>query len=463
MLLVNQHSGFQQGGILRYTLIYENGDFYDADIAAELVTSGWDGITPVFVTVIVRNTARIGSTSTGTAAMIFDSGLPSGSLAHLHVYGLIAGKGGAGGNAGGGQENGYNGSAGGPAIDSTYPVTIFIHTGGAIGGGGGGGGGGAGGDCAECYDDPGTGGGGGAGLEGGAGGDCTVDARSTYYDGQTGGGLYGGCWGRKQKETASQEWNKGALGGRGGHLGQTGSTGANSINTTYTGGTGGAPGATYTTPANVTVSLNEGNIYSSGNPPGNVPDCYAAAGTGGNTGDGLDLGLGGGGCLHEDTGILMANGSWKAIKHLRTGDVIKSIELPGLSRSADDPLIYLAWNTDDLADSAAGTSVVKANVGARYPFHYSINGGFIKATWEHPFLIKRQGLYMFVRAQNIVLGDVMIRQDFFEVEVNSMERIDEPTMVYNIDIEDIDVYIANGMITHNATDIDADQDRIVIK
>lgn len=457
MLTVNQHIGFQQGGMLRYVLIYENDDFFDQDIATELGVSGWDGNTPVFVTVIVRNTARIGSTSTATAAMTFD--LPGGSLAHLHVYGLIAGKGGAGGNAGGGQENGYDGSDGGPAIDTTYPVTIYVYSGGAIGGGGGGGGGGAGGQCAQCYDDPGTGGGGGAGLEGGAGGDCTVDARSTYYDGLPGGGLYGGCWGRKQKETASSEWDQGAFGGRGGHLGQNGSVGNDSATSTYVGGSGGSAGATYTSPGNVTVAQNDGDIYSLGNPPGDVPECYVEGDGGGflNTGPGA----GGGGCLHEDTGILMANGTYKPVKHLRSGDRVKSIDLPGLSRDEDDPQVYLQWSTDSLDGATEGSSIVKSNVGVSFPYHYSINGGFLKLTFEHPLLIKRQGLYMFVRTQNVVLGDVLIRQDMEEVEVVSYERVNEPTMVYNIDIEDIDVYIANGMITHNATDLDNEGTRLV--
>ena len=122
------------------------------------------------LTVTVPGT--VGSTSTGTYAMLVPSAFSPGDTVTLVNNGVIQGMGGAGGAGASVPQNGGPGSVGGNALYVNRPVTIFNNS--TIAGGGGGGAGG----CAGATSVPkqpvkypgGGGGGGGAGTNGGSGG-----------------------------------------------------------------------------------------------------------------------------------------------------------------------------------------------------------------------------------------------------------------------------------------------------
>lgn len=98
---------------------------------------------PYQATVIckVNSAVEIGSTSTSTPAWQTGSGWPKGTKVRLINSGTIAGKQGAGGNAGS-NHDGQVGQNGGDAIKIAHETTVQNY--GIIGGGGGGGGGGSG-------------------------------------------------------------------------------------------------------------------------------------------------------------------------------------------------------------------------------------------------------------------------------------------------------------------------------
>jgi hypothetical protein len=99
----------------------------------------------VAVTLTINSGITVSASSTATAALRVPA-FPAGSTVTIVNNGRIQGKGGAGG-VGGNQAsissplNGTGGSAGGPALDLSNPVSID-NTSGVIAGGGGGGGGG---------------------------------------------------------------------------------------------------------------------------------------------------------------------------------------------------------------------------------------------------------------------------------------------------------------------------------
>ncbi|MCA2981742.1 MAG: hypothetical protein INH37_25985, partial [Myxococcaceae bacterium] len=164
----------------------------DVDLAVLLrgAPYGWNGVTPVFVSVTIAPGVVIGATS--TAAPAFSTGaLPQGSRVRLINRGRIQGKGGNGG-IGGGQitlcHPQRNGEAGGVALRLTVPTQLDNTTGALFGGGGGGGGG-----CNVCGTQSGGGGGGGgagalpgAGANGG-GGPSRPGAQGTDTAGGPGG------------------------------------------------------------------------------------------------------------------------------------------------------------------------------------------------------------------------------------------------------------------------------------
>lgn len=170
------------------------------NIRNHVIAQGWNGVGRVYVTI---NPGVVLYSTTYAAGLDIAGSFPAGI--EILNYGLIAGRGGnggAGGNATSGSEaRGFDGTAGGPALYTSVPVTINNQ--GSILGGGGGGGGGRG---------------------------AWVDARqfSTFADGGGGGG-------------GGQDAAWASTGGAGG-VG-SGATERNSTGNAGAPGTGSAPGA----------------------------------------------------------------------------------------------------------------------------------------------------------------------------------------------------------------------------
>lgn len=139
---------------------------YDVYTQASAAPSYVAGISNVSVT--VSPGVQVGSTSTGTYAMLVPSSFSPGDTVAITNNGVIQGMGGSGGGGQFGASNGNPGGGGGNALYVNRPVTITNNS--VIAGGGGGGGAGAGYTPNKGPSDWGGGGGGGAGFDGGSGG-----------------------------------------------------------------------------------------------------------------------------------------------------------------------------------------------------------------------------------------------------------------------------------------------------
>ena len=247
-------------------------DQYNYDLYAALVSAGWDEQLEVIAT--LTNNARLGSTSTNSAALIINA-LPEDSAVRVINFGSIQGRGGRGAHA-----NGGNGQNGGPAIYLRHPTVIENHHRIWSGGGGGGAGGRAhfeqhsevfNTDFDTVIECSGGGGGGGCGIDEGNGGnnsgtsfssdDPVVDYKKVRNatnggngDRTSGGG--GGKGGRVEVVGDSSRNVIGGSAGNGGGPGQRGENGAKgNVNNLQdasgtstiqqNGGSGGSPGPTY--------------------------------------------------------------------------------------------------------------------------------------------------------------------------------------------------------------------------
>ena len=91
--------------------------------------------------------------------------------------------------------------------------------------------------------------------------------------------------------------------------------------------------------------------------------------------------------------------------------------------------------------------------------HLTINGDLIKTTYEHPFYVKDVG---FVNAGGLEVGNEVLDSNgnVLVVENRKVEITDEPTKVYNFQVDDFHTYHVgdNGVLVHNAnnyTNIDS--------
>ena len=83
--------------------------------------------------------------------------------------------------------------------------------------------------------------------------------------------------------------------------------------------------------------------------------------------------------------------------------------------------------------------------------HLTINSELIKTTFEHPFYVKDAG---FVNAGELVVGNEVLASsgNVLVVENIKVEITDEPTKVYNFQVDDFHTYHVgdNGVLVHNA-------------
>lgn len=199
---------------------------------------------------VVEPGVKVGSTSTGTPSIRTGS-WPAGVTLTFTCNGRVQGKGGVAGQGGGYYEGltGLNGSAGGPAFQAEYAISIDNTDGELWGGGGGGGGGGCGFLPSTGLYMGGGGGGGGSGFNPGAG---AAPGSSFNYNpsfppnpqpGSDGGTEAGGAEGAGHSFGGPPDFSgNGGAGGAPGIAGDNGTSSGGPNTPPQSGGTGGATG-----------------------------------------------------------------------------------------------------------------------------------------------------------------------------------------------------------------------------
>lgn len=159
-------------------------------------------------------------------------------------------------------------------------------------------------------------------------------------------------------------------------------------------------------------------------------------------------------CLLFGTQIELANGTMVNVEDLNVGDQIKSWVPAGLPDETQDPesdeVEWRFYHSEVLSGSAQIVTVsdLTFNFAEGY---FSLNNGLIKATETHPLYVwdNEIGKYKFKNVGDILPGDRLVMQDETEVEVVDIEIIREDVEIVTVNVENADVYISNGLISHN--------------
>ena len=202
------------GATAAYVLDYNiTADMFNFNSSTVLANSGWDGVTPVILTVNIASGTVVSGNNTSTPAFVVNA-LPNGSQVFINNNGYIIGMGGKGAGA-----DHVVAGAGGPAMNIAAACSITNN--GTIGGGGGGGGsgtliaadniGGGGGRSGRVNSAAGIGSG---GWYGTAGTFSAAGSGSAPINGYYGGA--GGNWGTAGANGTSTGTASNYIGGRGG-------------------------------------------------------------------------------------------------------------------------------------------------------------------------------------------------------------------------------------------------------
>ena len=185
-------------------------------------------------------------------------------------------------------------------------------------------------------------------------------------------------------------------------------------------------------------------------------NCYLTSATAGYYGDGtfrrywdgtdfIDFCTFCGVCLASDTLITLSDGSTKLIQDIQVDDVLKSIDVDGMPQPSNE---WYSWSSDTLNYVDSTSTVINVTL---YEFDsvVNINNGRLIATDSHNHVVKQDGVWYIRTTSELNVGDVLLDIDNTEFEIISLVVITEPTTVYNIDVNNSNLYFANNVLTHN--------------
>ena len=156
-------------------------------------------------------------------------------------------------------------------------------------------------------------------------------------------------------------------------------------------------------------------------------------------------GGGGEGCLVYGTMVEMGDGTFKKVEDLELGEVVKSLAIAGLDTNIEDN--WKEFYTANF-EYEEGLSIITNIFDNSFTEYYVINNK-LKLTFEHPVFIKRAEVCMFIQTENLVIGDYIFKENGQFELVTSIDIIGDYVQTININIEENDVYFADGILVHN--------------
>lgn len=152
------------------------------------------------------------------------------------------------------------------------------------------------------------------------------------------------------------------------------------------------------------------------------------------------------GCLVYGTLVEMGDGTFKKVEDLELGEVVRSLFIKDLDTSIKEN--WKDFYTSDF-EYEEGLSVIEHIQDSGFDEYYVINEN-LKLTYEHPVFIKRADVYMFTQTSDLTIGDYIFKENNQLEMIYSIDIIDDYVRTININIEENDVYFANGILVHNA-------------
>jgi hypothetical protein len=163
-------------------------------------------------------------------------------------------------------------------------------------------------------------------------------------------------------------------------------------------------------------------------------------------------------CLLFGTKITKGDGTIVNVEDLSVGDAIEAWVPDGLPDEDQDPESdQVDWRFHMLTTQSGSYQEVNV-VDIVFNFasgYFDLNGGLIKATGTHPLWVWDSEIekYRFKNVEDILPGDLVVTYDSVtginEIEIVDIEVIIEDVEIVTINVENADVYLANGIVSHN--------------
>ena len=140
--------------------------------------------------------------------------------------------------------------------------------------------------------------------------------------------------------------------------------------------------------------------------------------------------------------------STKNIEDLLVSDTIVSKQIPTLP-DTDDSETLTSWTNSTLGDNTLATTAVETISSSEDDTIININNGLLKLTTNHLVFVLRNEIWALLRAKDVKNNDLLRHIDGHNIKVTSVETETYTGTVYRIDVEELDVFYANGILIHN--------------
>jgi len=144
----------------------------------------------------------------------------------------------------------------------------------------------------------------------------------------------------------------------------------------------------------------------------------------------------------------MADGRRVPIEALQPGDMIASLQIPGLIVDVDYRAQYdwlSTWGLDGVVRRAQPVGQVR--LGTHDGF--VVLNGRVKCTAEHPILIRREDHWGFVSAEFVQVGDAIFLDGLGEEIVATVERIAGRVRTVALHVPTTNTLLVDGVWAHN--------------
>ena len=153
------------------------------------------------------------------------------------------------------------------------------------------------------------------------------------------------------------------------------------------------------------------------------------------------------GCLLKGTNVLMSDGTTSKIEDLKIGDMLSSKIIEGMPTKEDQTM--MDWKNPGNIKLQKDSVELKNIKSLTVDTVLSFNNKTIVSSKDHLHIVKQDGVWRIIRGDEIKIGDYLLEQNGKEIEVEMIDIFKGKFKVYNLDVEDNDLFIANGILTHN--------------
>ena len=153
-------------------------------------------------------------------------------------------------------------------------------------------------------------------------------------------------------------------------------------------------------------------------------------------------------CLLEGTMVKLANGTQVAIETLEVGQELYSM-IVGNMPDSDDSTVLSNWSQSNPTVSNTTATIVSVKPSTVTSV-WNFNNDLLISSEHHLHIIKRSGNWIIKKANEILIGDILMSEAGSEIVITSMVEMTGTYTVYKLDIETNDIFVAYGIITHNA-------------